>query len=78
MPNIRCPKCDSSDVVPRTVNDRLRAADPLGHTFEIALQLPVWRCRVCKLCWQAQEALDAKEAAYQYALIKRSPSRIAA
>lgn len=78
MPAIHCPNCDSSDVVPRTVNDRLRASDPLGQTFEIALQLPVWRCRVCKLCWQAQEALAAREAAYQHALVKRSPGRVAA
>ena len=73
-----CPKCGSSDVVPRTVNDRLRAADPRGQTFEVALQLPVWSCRACKLCWQAQEAAAAKEAAYQNALVQRSPSRTAA
>jgi hypothetical protein len=40
--------------------------------------LPVWSCRACKLCWQGQEAVAAKEAAYQNALIKRSPSRTAA
>ena len=72
-----CPKCGSSDVVPRTVNDRLRAADSRGQTCEVALQLPVWSCTACKLCWQGQEAVAAKEAAYQNALIKRSPSQTA-
>jgi hypothetical protein len=75
MRAIHCPKCGSSDVVPRTVNDRLRAADPRGQIFEVALQLPVWSCRGCKLCWQGQEAVAAMEAAYQNALMKRSPSR---
>jgi hypothetical protein len=73
-----CPKCGSRDVVPRTVNDRLRAADPGGQTFELALRLPVWSCRACKLCWQGQEAAVAKEAAYQNALAKRPPSCTAA
>jgi len=67
-----------SDEVPRTVNDQLRAADPYGQTFEVALQLPVWSCRACKLCWQGQEAVAAMEAAYQNALMKRSPSQTAA
>ena len=75
MRAIHCPKCGSSDVVPRTVNDQLRAADPRGQIFEVALQLPVWSCRSCKLCWQGQEAVAAMEAAYQNALMKRSPSR---
>jgi hypothetical protein len=75
MHDNHCPKCGSSDVVPRTVNDRLRAADPRGQTFEVALQVPVWSCRTCKLCWQGQEAVAAKEAAYQNALVKCSPSR---
>ena len=70
-----CPICGSSDVVGRTVNDRLRAVDPRGLTFEVALQLPVWRCKSCKLCWQGEEALAAKEAAYQYALVKRLPKQ---
>ena len=78
MHDIHCPKCGSSDVVQRTVNDRLRAADPRGQTFEVALQLPVWSCRGCKLCWQGQEAAAAMEAAYQNALMKLSPSRPAA
>ena len=78
MEDNHCPKCGSSDVVPRTVNDCLRAADPRGETFEVALQLPVWRCRACKLCWQGREAAAVMEAAYQNALIKRSPSRPAA
>ena len=73
-----CPKCGSSDVVSRTVNDQLRAADPRGQTFEVAVQLPVWSCRACKLCWQGQEAAAALEAAYQNALSKRAPSRPAA
>jgi hypothetical protein len=75
MDDNRCPKCGTSDVVSRTVNDQLRAADPRGQTFEVALQLPVWLCRACKLCWQGQEAVAAMEAAYQNALIKRSSSR---
>jgi len=75
MANNHCPTCGSRDVVQRTVNDRLRAADPRGHPFEVELQLPVWSCRICKLCWQGQEALAAKEAAYQYALVKHLPSR---
>jgi ribosomal protein L37AE/L43A len=71
----QCPKCGSTNVVARTVNDRLRAADPMGEPFEIALQLLVWSCRACKLCWQGDEAMVAKEAAYQYAILKRSAGR---
>ena len=74
MQDNHCPKCGSSDVVPRTVNDQLRAVDSRGQTFEVALQLQVWSCRACKLCWQGQEAVAAMEAAYQNALIERSPS----
>jgi hypothetical protein len=74
----RCPKCGSSDPVPRTVRDRLRAVDSRGQTFEVALHLQVWSCRVCKLCWQGHEAEIAKEAAYQNALFKRAPTRPAA
>jgi hypothetical protein len=48
-----------------------------AQTFEIALQLPVWDCMVCKLCWQGREAVAAKEAAYQNALVQRSPTRTA-
>jgi hypothetical protein len=78
MPNNRCPKCGSSEVVLRKVNDLLRAADPRGQTFEISLQLPVWRCGACKFGWQGQEALVAMETAYQYALSQRSSHRHAA
>jgi ribosomal protein L37AE/L43A len=78
MHDNHCPKCGSSDVVSRTVNDRLRAADPRGHTFEVDLQLPVWSCRACKLCWQGREAIAAMEAAYQNVVGKYSPSRTAA
>ena len=78
MDDNRCPQCGSSDVVRRTVNDRFRAADPRGETFEVLLQLPVWRCRSCKLCWQGREAVAAMEVAYQNALVERSPSRTAA
>ena len=78
MHDNHCPKCGSSDVVSRTVNDRLRAADPRGQTFEVALQLPVWSCRACKLCWQGKEAAAAMEAAYQNALSRRSSSQHAA
>jgi hypothetical protein len=55
MHDIHCPKCGSSDVVPRTVNDQLRAADPRGQIFEVALQLPVWSCRGCKLCCKVRK-----------------------
>ena len=78
MHDERCPKCGSDDVVARTVNDRLRAVDPLGHTFEIALHLQVWSCSACKLCWQGREAQVATEAAYQNALVQRSPTQTAA
>jgi hypothetical protein len=78
MDDNRCPKCGSSNVVSRTVNDQLRAADPRGQTFEVALQLPVWSCRACKLCWQGQEAAAAMEAAYQNALVRRAPGQTAA
>lgn len=70
-----CPNCGGSDVVTRRVNDRLRAVDPYGEIFELALQLPVWSCRTCKLCWQGEEAAIAREVAYQNALINRSPTR---
>jgi hypothetical protein len=68
----RCPKCGSSDIVLRTVNDRLRAADLRGNVFELPLQLPIWSCLACRLCWQGQEAEAVKEAAYQQALSNRS------
>ncbi len=77
MPTQHCPKCGSSNVVLRNVNDLLRAADPYGQPFEIALQLPIWRCGACKLGWEGQEAKAAKEAAYQRALIDL-PSQSAA
>lgn len=70
-----CPKCGSNNVEPQTVKDRFRAADPSGEIFEVALQLLMWRCKVCKLGWQGEEAMAAKEAAYQYALVNRSPNR---
>ena len=78
MDDIHCPKCGSSNVVPRMVNDRLRATDMRGLTFELALQLPVWSCGACKFCWQGQEAVAAVETAYQNALVKRSPLPAAA
>ena len=78
MSTQHCPKCGSGEVVLRKVNDLLRAADPCGERFEIALQLPIWRCSACKLGWEDQEALAAKEAAYQRALIDRAPGQKAA
>jgi hypothetical protein len=78
MHDSHCPKCGSSDVVARTVNDRLKAVDSHGQPFEIALHLPVWSCRACKLCWQGHEAQVAKEAAYQNALAKGSQRRAGA
>jgi len=78
MHDNHCPKCGSSDVVARTVSDQFRAADPRGDTFEVALQVLMWSCRACNLCWQGQEAVAAMETAYQNALVKRSPIRSAA
>lgn len=78
MATHHCPKCGSSEIVRRKVNDLLGAADPSGQRFEIALQLPIWRCSACKLAWEGPEALAAKEAAYQRALIDRLPSKRAA
>jgi ribosomal protein L37AE/L43A len=74
MRDTQCPKCNSSDVVLHKVNDLLRAADPHGLAFEVRLQTPVWSCRACKLSWQGNEALAAKEDAYQRALAARSRS----
>jgi hypothetical protein len=54
------------------------AVDPHGYIFEMDLQLPVWRCNACKYGWQGQEALAAKETAYQFALKTRPPVRITA
>ena len=69
-----CPNCGSSDVLTRTVNDRLRAADPRGQAFELTLQVPVRKCSACKFCWQGEEALATIEAAYRHALLKGSPT----
>jgi hypothetical protein len=76
MPRHQCPNCNSSNVASRMVNDRLRAADPSGESFEIALKLLAWDCLACKLCWQGQEAEAAKETAYEKALLKRALSRV--
>ena len=73
-----CPKCGSIEVVSRTVRDRVAAVDPHGYIFEMNLQLPVWRCNVCKFGWQGREALAAKEAAYRFALEKRPSMRATA
>ena len=78
MANKHCPNCGSGEVSLRKVNDLFRAVDPLGKVFEVGLQSPVWSCRACRLCWQGQEAIAAKEAAYQHALARRSPSRMTA
>jgi hypothetical protein len=72
LPETQCPRCGSSEVVPRIVNDRLWAADPWGEPFEVALKLPVWRCHRCRLCWERDEAQAAKEAAYQTGLAART------
>ena len=69
------PKCGSTDVISRTVSDRVTAVDTYGYIFEMNLQLTVWRCNTCKFGWQGQEALAAKEAAYQFALENRLPMR---
>jgi hypothetical protein len=74
MSSEHCTNCGSSDVVTRTVNDRLRAADPRGQAFELTLLVPVCKCRACKFCWQGEKALATIEAAYQHALLKGSPS----
>ena len=73
-----CPRCGSTDVVAQTVSDRLRAADPHGHIFEVMLQVPMWSCSACKFCWQGEEAEAAKETAYRNALVTRTPTRTAA
>lgn len=78
MLNRHCPKCGCSDIVLRTVNDRFRAVDSSGLTFEVALHVPVCRCGACNLCWQGQDALAAMEVAYQNALAKRSPGQATA
>ena len=78
MSSEHCPNCGSSDIATRIVNDRLLAADPRGQAFELMLQVPICRCRACKFCWQGQEALAAKETAYQHALLKRAPSQTTA
>jgi len=68
MSNIHCPGCGGTNVMQRKVNERLRAADPVGRAFELSLQIPVWRCLNCKLCWRGQEAQAAIETAYQRAV----------
>lgn len=76
MTEEHCPNCGSGDVATRVVNDRLRAADPRGRAFELALQLPMCRCRTCKFCWQGKEALAATEAAYQHAISRQASSPV--
>jgi hypothetical protein len=78
MDDSHCPACGSTDVVAQTVSDRLRAADPRGHIFEVPLRVPMWSCNACKLCWQGEEAEAAKETAYRNALVMRTPTRTAA
>jgi hypothetical protein len=73
-----CPNCGSSDVATRTVNDRLRAADPRGQAFELTLRLPVCKCIACKFCWQGEQALATIETAYRQALLKGSPRHASA
>jgi len=75
MPDSQCPRCTSRNVISRTVNDRLRAADPSGETFDVALRLPVWNCLTCRYCWEREEAFAVKETAYQNALAQRAPGR---
>jgi uncharacterized Zn finger protein len=75
MSKVHCPGCGSSEVVQRRVNERLRAADPVGRAFELALQIPIWRCNTCKLCWRGLEAKSAIEFAYQRALATTGPSQ---
>src|SRR5689334_18452412 len=76
--NTCCPKCGSRNITSRTVSDRVTAVDPHGYIFQMALQLPVWRCNACKFGWQGREALAAKETAYQFALKNRPPAPITA
>ena len=54
------------------VNDRFRACDEAGRVFEVSLQAPMWSCPACRMCWEGQEALAAKESAYLAALTKRA------
>jgi len=78
MSGCHCPNCGSKDVASRMVNDRLWAADPRGSAFEIPLRVLVWSCKSCKLCWQGEEALAAKEIAYQDALGQKARGHNAA
>ena len=71
MPDETCPRCGSSQVVQRTVNDRFRASDLAGQVFEVTLQEPVWSCPACHMCWEGQDTFAAKENAYRAALTKR-------
>jgi len=78
MSGCHCPNCGSKKVVSRMVNDRLWAADPRGSAFEIPLRVLVWSCTACKLCWQGEEAVAAREVAYQKALGRQPQGRSAA
>jgi len=73
MPVTRWPECGSGDVVLRNVNDLFRAALPYDQSLEIRFQVPMWNCMTCKLGWQGDEALAAKESAYQHALVNLTP-----
>jgi uncharacterized Zn finger protein len=72
MDQEECPRCGSSHVVQRVVNDRFKACDASGHVFEVTLQEPVWSCVACRMCWQGDESRAAKESAYRAALARRA------
>jgi ribosomal protein L37AE/L43A len=72
MHNETCPRCGNSKTVQRIVNDRFRACDAAGRVFEVSLQAPIWSCPACRMGWEGQEALAAKESAYLAALTKRA------
>ncbi len=67
----KCPRCGSSRVVQRMVNNRFRASDPAGQVFEVTLREPIWSCPVCRMGWEGEETFVAKESAYQAALMMR-------
>jgi hypothetical protein len=66
-----CPRCGSHEVVERVVNDCFKACDSAGNVFEVTVREPVLRCCACRMCWEGDESLLAKENAYRAALARR-------
>ena len=53
------------------VNSRFKASDPTGEVFEVTLREPIWSCPACRMGWEGEDTLAAKESAYQAALKMR-------